>query len=72
VVIRSTRLQIAGPAQGEAGGTKAAGDKGMTTGKLFRAQEHADRTISYVFIREIEGIDFGRLREKTLAKFITR
>jgi hypothetical protein len=49
---------------------KAAG-KGTTTGKLFRAQEHDDLTVSHVLVRVIEGIDFERLRAKTVAKFIT-
>lgn len=55
----------------QAGGTKAAGGKGTTTGKLFRAKEHDDLTVSHVLVREIEGIDFERLRVKTVAKFIT-
>lgn len=55
----------------QAGGTKAVGGKGTITGKLFRAQEHDDLTISHVLVRKIAGIDFDRLREKTVAKFIT-
>ena len=55
----------------QAGGTKAAGGKGTITGKLFRAQEHDDLTVSHVLVREIEGIDFDRLQVKTVAKFIT-
>ena len=43
----------------------------MPTGKLFCAQEHDDLTVSHVLVREIEGIDFDRLRAKTVAKFIT-
>jgi len=49
----------------------AAGGKGSITGKLFRAQEHDDLTVSHVLVRVIEGIDFERLRAKTVAKFIT-
>jgi hypothetical protein len=55
----------------QAGGTKAVGGKGTITGKLFRAQEHDDLTVSHVLVWVIEGIDFERLREKTVAKFIT-
>ena len=44
---------------------------GTITGKLFRAQEHDDLTVSHELVREIAGIDFERLREKTVAKFIT-
>ncbi|UJX41556.1 hypothetical protein K9F62_02320 [Desulfovibrio sp. JY] len=55
----------------QAGGTKAVGGKGTITGKLFRAQEHDDLTVSHELVREIAGIDFDRLREKTAAKFIT-
>ena len=55
----------------QAGGTKAPGGKGTITGKLFRAQEHDDLTVSHALVREIAGIDFDRLREKTVAKFIT-
>lgn len=55
----------------QAGGTKAVGGKGTITGKLFRAQEHANLTVSHDLVREIEGIDFDRLRKKTLAKCIT-
>jgi hypothetical protein len=43
----------------------------MGTGKLFHAQEHDDLTVSHELVREIEGIDFERLRAKTVAKFIT-
>lgn len=55
----------------QVGGTMAAGGKGTITGKLFRAQENANLTVSHELVREIEGIDFDRLREKTVAKFIT-
>ena len=55
----------------QSGGTKAAGGKGTITGKLFRVQEHANLTVSHDLVREIAGIDFDRLREKTVAKFIT-
>lgn len=55
----------------QAGGTKAAGGKSTITGKLFRAQEHDDLTVSHALVREIEGIDFDRLQAKTVAKFIT-
>ncbi|BAH74371.1 hypothetical protein [Solidesulfovibrio magneticus] len=55
----------------QAGGTKAVGGKCTITGKLFRAQEHDDLTVSHVLVRVIEGIDFEGLREKTVAKFIT-
>ena len=48
-----------------------AGGKGTITGKLFRAQEQANLTVSHVLVREIEGIDFDRLQAKTFAKFIT-
>lgn len=41
------------------------------TGKLFRAQEHDDLTVSHELVREIAGIDFDRLQVKTVAKFIT-
>lgn len=41
------------------------------TGKLFRAQEHANLTVSHDPVQELEGIDFDRLREKTVTKFIT-
>ncbi|UJX41529.1 hypothetical protein K9F62_02175 [Desulfovibrio sp. JY] len=30
------------------------------TGKLFRAQEHANLTVSHDPVQEIEGIDFDR------------
>ena len=53
------------------GRIKVAAGKGTITGKLFRAQEHDDLTVSHVLVREIEGIDFDRLRAKTVAKFIT-
>lgn len=33
--------------------------------------EHDDLTVSHVLVREIAGIDFNRLREKTVTKFIT-
>ena len=55
----------------QAGGTMAAGGKGTITGKLFRAQENDNLTVSHVLVREIAGIDFERLRAKTVAKFIT-
>ncbi len=55
----------------QAGGTEAAGGKGTITGKLFRAKEHDDLTVSHELVREIEGIDFERFAEKTVAKFIT-
>ncbi|MHC1792060.1 hypothetical protein [Solidesulfovibrio sp.] len=55
----------------QAGGTKAVGGKGTITGKLFRAQEHDDLTVSHVLVREIAGIAFDRLRAKTVSKFIT-
>lgn len=55
----------------QAGGNVGLGDKGLINGKLFRAQEHADLTVCHVLVREIVGIDFGRLTEKTDAKFTT-
>ena len=53
------------------GRIKVAAGTGLGTGKLFHAQEHDDLTVSHVLVRVIEGIDFERLRAKTVAKFIT-
>lgn len=47
------------------------GKPSTVTGKLFRAQEHANLTVSHDLVREIGGIDFDRLQAKTVAKFIT-
>jgi hypothetical protein len=55
----------------QTGGTKAAASTDTITGELFRAQEHDDLTVSHELVREIAGIDFDRLREKTVTKFIT-
>ena len=55
----------------QAGGSEADHGKGTITGKLYRAQEHADNTMSHVLVREITDFDFKRISEKAIAKFIT-